>query len=243
MQNAEFTRGEIRAIECAREAWTLIKDEYWMLFAVSLVGALIGGISMYVLIGAMICGIFYCYLKKIDGGKVVFDDLWVGFKYFWPSLGLTLAVVVPIVAFILIMFVTVYLPIITTAMMGNKANEKALLGTFAAGLAIDLIVAVVMVCVHSLLVFAFPLIVDRRLSSWDAMKLSARAVLKNLGGVGGLIGVNFLMALVGEAACGIGLYLMIPIITATNIVAYRRVFPKSPSPSIEPPPPSAYPGL
>ena len=69
MQEVEFTRGQIRAIECAKEAWALIKDEYWTLVAISIVGALIGGISMYVLIGAMICGIFYSYLKKIDSGK------------------------------------------------------------------------------------------------------------------------------------------------------------------------------
>ena len=65
---------------------------------ISIVGALIGGVSMYVLIGAMVCGIFTCYLKKIDGGKpVLIDDLWLGFKFFRPSLGLTIAVVLPIV--------------------------------------------------------------------------------------------------------------------------------------------------
>jgi hypothetical protein len=243
MQNLEFTLGQIRPIECVKEAWELIKDDYWILFAISLVGALIGGISMYVLIGAMICGIFYCYLKKIDGGKVVFDDLWVGFKYFWPSLGLTLAVVVPIVVWIVIMFVTIYVPLITAAVMGNKANDKAILGTFAVGFAIDLVVAIIMVCIHSLLIFAFPLIVDRGLSSWEAMKLSARAALKNVGGIGGLIGVNFIMALLGELACGIGLYLMIPIITAANLVAYRKVFPKADQPSFAPPPPNAYHGI
>jgi len=58
------------------------------------------------------------------------------------------------------------------------------------------------------------------------MKLSARAVLKNIGGVGGMILVNLGLALVGEAALCVGLYLMIPIITATNLVAYRKVFPK-----------------
>jgi hypothetical protein len=226
MQNLEFKRGQIRPIECVKEAWELIKDEYWTLFAISLVGALIGGVSIYVLIGAMVCGIFYCYLKKIDGGKVVFDDLWIGFKYFWPSLGLTLAVVVPIVVWIVIMFVTIYLPLITAAVMGNKANETAIMGAFVVGFAVDLVVALIMVCIHSLLIFAFPLIVDRGLSSWEAMKLSARAALKNIGGIGGLIGVNFVMALLGELACGIGLYLMIPILTATSVVAYRKVFPK-----------------
>lgn len=225
MQTLEFNTGAIKPIECVREAWELIKDEYWILFGVSIVGALIGGLSMYVLIGAMVCGIIGCYLKRIDGGHVIFEDLWLGFKFFWPSLLVTLAIVVPIVVFAVIMFMTIYLPIITAAVMGNKANEGVILGTFLVGIVIDIIFAIVMVCIHSLLIFCFPLIVDRGMSSWDSMKLSARAVMKNLGGIGGLIAVNMGLVLLGELAFCIGLYLMIPIITAANVVAYRKVFP------------------
>jgi len=225
MQSLEFNAGAIRPIECVREAWHLIKDDYWILFAITLVGALIGAISFYVLIGAMICGIFGCYLKKIDGGHVVFDELWLGFKFFWPSLIVTIAIVVPIVIWIIIMFITVYLPIVTAAVMGDKANDNMILGTFFAGFAVDIAIVVIMVCIHSLLIFCFPLIVDRGLSSWESMKLSARAVLKNLSGIGGMIAVNFGLALLGELAFCIGLYLVIPIITAANLVAYRKVFP------------------
>lgn len=243
MQNLEFNTGAIKPIECVREAWALIKDEYWILFAVSIVGALIGGVSFYVLIGAMICGIFGCYLKRIDGGHVVFDDLWLGFKFFWPSLLVTIAIVVPIVIFALIMFMTIYLPIITAAVLGNKADESAILGTFLFGFVIDIIVAVIMVCIHSLLIFCFPLIVDRGLSSWESMKLSARAVMKNLGGIGGMIVVNMGLAFLGELAFCVGLYLMIPIITAANVVAYRKVFPALNARRFDPPPPAAYEGI
>ena len=226
MQTEEFRTGVIKPVECVKEAWELIKDEYWILFAVSIVGAMIGGITLYVLIGSMVCGICGCYLKKIDGGRVVFEDLWKGFKFFWPSLLVTAAFVVPIFFFATVMFVTVYLPIITSAMMGDKADESVILGTFVGGFAIDIVIAIAMICIHSLLIFSFPLIVDRGLSSWDAMKLSARAVLKNIGGIGGMIAANFLIALAGGLAFCVGLYLVIPIITAANLVAYRKVFPR-----------------
>jgi hypothetical protein len=226
VQPQEFTTGQIRPIECVKEAWALIRADYWMLFAISLLGAMIGGVSMYILIGAMVCGIFGAYLKVIDGGKATIDDLWNGFTFFWPSLLVTIVIVVPIVLWMVIMFATIYLPIITAAVMGNKADERAILGTFAVGFVIDIIVAIAMIFIHSLLIFCFPLIVDRGLSSWESIKLSARAVLKNLGGIGGLIAVNFGLALAGELAFCVGLYLVIPIITATNLVAYRKVFPK-----------------
>ena len=241
--NPEFNSGAIKAFDCAREAWELIKSDYWILFAISIVGALIGGVSFYVLIGAMVCGIFYCYLKKIDGQAVSFDDLWVGFKFFWPSLVVTIAIFVPIIIFTIIMFITIYLPIITAAIMGKNADGGVVLGSFLVGVVIDVVFAVLMICIHSLLIFSYALIVDRGLGSWDAMRLSARAVLKNIGGVGGLIVVNFLMALAGELAFCVGIYLVIPILTATNLVAYRKVFPSTRGPMFSPPPPSAYPGI
>src|SRR3954471_21536446 len=106
----DFTTGRIKAMDCAREGWELIKADYWLLFGISIVGALLAGVTFYVLIGPMVCGIFYSYLKKIDGQPVTFDDLWTGFKFFWPSLLVTIVIVVPIVVFTVIMFMTIYLP-------------------------------------------------------------------------------------------------------------------------------------
>jgi len=243
MQNLEFTRGQIRPVECVKEAWALIKDEYWLLFAISIVGAMIGGLSFYVLIGSMICGIFGCYLKKIDGGKVSFDDLWLGFRFFWPSLLVTIVIVIPIVVYVIAVFSTIYLPIIMKAVGGSRVSDGEMLTAVFVGLAIDVVIAIGMISIHSLLIFAFPLVVDRGLSSWEAIKLSARAALKNIGGIGGMIAVNFLMVLAGELAFCVGIYLVIPLMTAANLIAYRKVFPKRSPMSFEPPPPTAYPGI
>ena len=226
-QNFEFNTGVIKPVECLREAWDLIKSDYWLLFAISIVGGLIAGFTMYVLIGAMVCGIFTCYLKKIDGtGPVNFEDLWTGFKYLGPSAIATVLFVVPIVIYFIVIFVTIYSPLIVAAAMGKNADPTILLGTFAGALVIDLIVAIAMTCIHSLMIFTFPLIVDRKLSSVDAIKLSARAALKNVGGIAGLIGVNFALVLLGQMAFCIGVYFVIPILTATSLVAYRKVFPR-----------------
>ena len=144
MNELEVTRGRSRPMECVKEGWALIKDEYWLMFAISIVGAMIGGVSLYVLIGAMICGIFHCYLKKIDGGKVSFDDLWVGFKYFWPSLPVTILIVGPLVIWMIVLFATIYVQIIMAAIAGNRANQNELLGVFMVELVVDVIVALIM---------------------------------------------------------------------------------------------------
>lgn len=226
MLQQEFNAGAIRPIECLKEGWEIIKSDYWILFAISLLGGLIAGSTMYVLLGPMVCGIFMCYLRKIDTGTVKFDEMWQGFKYFVPSLLVTIVFVVPIFIWTFAVFITMYLPLITMAVMGKDPDPTVILGSFGVALVIDLIVAIAMTCIHSLIMFSFPLIVDRGLSSWDAIKLSARATMKNLGGIGGLIGVQFLLVLVGMLAFCIGTYFIIPIMTATSLVAYRKVFPK-----------------
>ena len=221
-----FNAGSIRPIECVREAWTIIKNDYWMLFAISIVGGMIAGVTFYVLLGAMVCGIMTVYLKKIDGGEVKFDDLWIGMKYLAPSIPITLLFVIPIVVYIVAIFFTLYSPLIALAVMGENVEPSVLLGTLAVALVVDVVIAIVMTSLHSLIIFAFPLMIDRGLNAIDAIKLSARAALKNAGGIGGLIVVQFGLIILGELMLCIGIYLMIPILTATSMVAYRKVFPR-----------------
>ena len=221
MQNLEFRTGVIKPIECVKEAWEIIKPDFWLLFAIVLVGAVVGTISLYIVIGAMICGINYCYLKQIDGKKVVFDDLWKGLSWFGPGLIVALCIFVPI----LLVYAVIYVPIFVAMMMGARMSQDELMTTLAGAFAVDAILIVIMVCFHTLLMFSFPLIVDRNLGGFRAMVTSAKAVWKNMAGVVGLILVNMGLALLGELAFCIGIYLAIPIIFATNVVAYRKVFP------------------
>ena len=236
MANTDFNIGVINSMDCLKEGWETIKPNYWLLFAISLVGVLIGGMSMYIALGAMICGIYLCFLKAIDGKPVTFETLFDGFKYFLPSLLVTIVIVVPMFA----MFLVIYFPLILAAVMGSKLSESELIALFLGSFAIDVVIALVMICFHTLLMFAFPLIVDRNLSGWQAMKLSSKAVWKNLGGVVGLWLVMFLISLVGAITC-IGTYFAIPIMLATLLVAYRKVFPSLEQQNFNiPPMPSNY---
>lgn len=237
MTNTEFRTGVIRPVECVKEGFELIKKDYWLLFAILIVGALIGGATMYILGGAMFCGIFIAYLNAIDGRPVVFDDLWKGMTYFGPGLVVVLFMMVPVVAYYVFVYVTVFAAIFG----GAQAGEAGLVGAFVVIGIIDLVVLILMVCFHTLLTFALPLIVDRNLGAVDAMKTSAKAVWANMSGVAGLIGVNFGLVLAGYLALCVGVYFVIPIMMAGNLVAYRRVFPSLDSrPNLTPPPPSSY---
>jgi hypothetical protein len=238
MENSEFKIGVIKPIECLKEAWQLIKQDYWLLFAITLVGILIGGFTGYILLGGMICGISLCYLQVIDGGKTSFDNLFKGINYFLPGLLVAALFIIPMI----LVFAVIYAPLLIAAVMGSKLSNDELMGLILGSLAIDTVIAIIMVCLHTLLMFSFPLIADRKLSGWAAIKLSAKAVWKNLGGVAGIWALMFVVNLMGLLVFFVGIYLTIPIVLATQLVAYRKVFPKFNSPEgfNQPPMPNSY---
>lgn len=235
----EIKTGVIKPIECFKEGWELIKKDYWILFVVSLVGGFIGGMSMYILLGAMICGIYYCYLQAIDGKPVTFDGLWKGFGSFLPAFLVTILIVVPMFVLLGIM----YAPLIMAAVMGSKLSPEELMGMMVGALAVDVVVAIVMTCFHTLLMFSFPLIIDRNLGAWAAVTTSAKGVWRNLGGVAGLIGVGIILSLFGIITCGLGMYFIMPIMIAGYAAAYRKVFPAEPIRNFSPPTPDFYKGF
>ena len=142
-----------------------------------------------------------------------------------------------------ILIFAIYLPMIGIAFVGQRMDEGELMMFIIGTVAIEVVVALIMVCIHTLLLFAFPLIVDKKLSAVQAIKLSARAVWNNLGGVVGLFVVGFGVAFVGYLMLCVGIYLALPLIIAATLVAYRKVFPGTLAPGFNPPPPNAYPGL
>lgn len=230
MQQIEIRSGVIRPVEVVKEAWETIKSDYWLLFAIWIVGGMIGGISLLIAAGAMTAGTFYAYLRKIDGHKANFDDLWKGMQWFVPGLIVMMFIAVPILA----VYAVIYIPFVMAAAMGPRLSESELLQLIGGFLIVDFILIVIMVCIHTLIIFAFPLIVDKNLGPIKAMTTSARAVFKNLGGITCMIGVNFVLVLAGYVALCVGVYFVIPIIVASTVVAYRKIFPAEPV-SFDPP--------
>jgi len=102
-----------------------------------------------------------------------------------------------------------------------------------------LILAVILISIGFL--FAYPLIVDRRLSGFDAVKLSFRAAFANFWGLLGLMFLGYLLSIAGLFVLIIGVYLVVPITYAAVAVAYEKVFGladlNSVQPNLPPPPP------
>src|SRR5262245_30645561 len=92
-----FRSGAVRPVECLSAGWRLIRDEYWLFLGVSLVGVLIAGaVPFGILAGPMMCGIYYCLLRRARGHRVKFEMLFRGFDHFAQSLIATLLMMVPL---------------------------------------------------------------------------------------------------------------------------------------------------
>jgi len=110
------------------------------------------------------------------------------------------------------------------------------LGFYLVFIAVILIVAVI---VTLFFLFSFPLIADRNLSGLDATKLSIKAARANLGGIFGLVLLNFALGMVGVLCCYVGVLFYMPVSVASYAAAYRRVFPGVSQNFAPPPPPPA----
>jgi uncharacterized membrane protein len=237
----EFRSGVIAPVECLKEGWALIKDQYWLFFGITIVGMLLGGVIPIVLLGPMMVGINICLLRRQRNEPVEFGDLFKGFDLFVQ--GLVVAVLKMIPMFVIMVPYYIILVALMAATMPHNGNpsmdqqRQFMFSLFGTEMVFFLTIMIVSILIEIIFIFAFPLVADRRMSGLDAVKLSFRASRANLGGVVGLLLLNGLCAFVGVLCCFVGAYLFLPIGIAANIVAYRRVFPEIASPFPSPPPP------
>ena len=178
-----------------------------------------------------------CLFAKMRGEPVEFGMLFKGFDYFVQGL---VAAAIQTLPVILIMAVGQVIFVAFTMIIMPTQRGEAMPAVFFVGLAIFILFAmIVSLVIHSLFLFAYPLIVDRKLSGLDAIKLSYRAALQNLSGIVGLILLLGGMGILGVLACYVGAFFVMPISFAAYAVAYRRVFPETSSlggPAPPPPP-------
>lgn len=227
MAQIEFKTGVIRPVECLREGWQLIKDQYWLFFGISFVGIIIASLVPFgIFLGPMMCGIFYVLMERSSGRAMRFEDLFKGINYFMPSLVATLFLIVPSFLVGIVMYVPMIMMQISIQ-RGDRIDPDMILPYFLGMIAMAAIFGIIAACIHALLMFAYPLIVEHNLSGKEAFFTSARAVLKNLGGVVGLIACQIGLGIVGYLVLCVGVYFTLPVMFAAMFVAYRKVFPSS----------------
>ena len=173
-----FNRRVVRPMTCLREGWQLIKEDYWLFLGISFVGMFLAGLApFYILLGPMMCGIYLCLLRRAAGQRVSFDMLFKGFDYFVQSLIATLILLVPLLLIMVPLYVA-YFALFFTLMVptapppqGQPPDLTAFWVLMASSFGVGMALSLILLVVYALFVFVYPLIVDRGLSGWEAVKL------------------------------------------------------------------------
>ncbi len=218
-QEVAVQRGVVGPIECYQEGWELIKDDYWVVFAVSAIGMILGSlVPMGILLGPMMCGIYLVLLRKMRGQPILVDHLFKGFEYFGPSLVAFLITLV----FMMVLMVPVGILAAVAAVLGNAIGGEefaAVMALLAGSLGLF-----AMMAAGVLVTFAYPLMVEHDLEAVDALKTSVRGGMANLGGLLGLFVLNILASFAGMCVFFVGSYLVMPVSFAALAVAYRKIY-------------------
>jgi hypothetical protein len=238
-----FNKGAVKPVECIKGGWELVKDQYWLFVGMCLVGMLVGSaLPLGILMGPMMCGLYLSFFKKRRGEPIEFGTLFKGFDYFGQSVLAAVLHAVPIVVIVIAAYIILYAGFfISILAVGNDSSGIGVIVMVLFFLVFYIAIMLVIIVISLGFSFAYPLIVDRGMQGFDAVKLSFQAAMANFFPLLGMSVLAMLLGTVGILACYVGIFFVFPITYAAVAVAYEQVFGLStsiPGPRTPPPPPS-----
>jgi uncharacterized membrane protein len=240
-----FKRNAVDPTQCIKDGWAMVKDQYWLFVGMSLVGMLIGSaVPMGILMGPMMCGLYLAFFKRRRGEPIEFGTLFKGFDYFGPSVIATLLHMVPIIAIAIPAYFLFYVSLLlsmATQTATDEPNPAPMLGVFVMFGIFYIVFLVIVIIISVGFTFSYPLITDRKMQGFDAVKLSFKAAMANFWRILGMMMLSLLLNIAGVLLCYVGVFLVIPISYAAIAAAYEQVFglhdPNEVISNLPPPPP------
>ena len=253
MTNIQFGPGAISAGECVSNAWEMLKAKYGMYLGISLIAIILTGcipcVNIFIM-GPVMGGVYYVVLRDMRSESVDFGMMFKGFEKFVPLMVVGLIQSIP---GIIVQIIQYGVRFAELGLGGRGMDDfqffQASGRDFAisSGLMIVFIVLFVVFMIFSFLwwavfFFAIPLIIEHDMGAVDAIKLSARAAMSNIGGLLVYFLLMIPIVLVGILMLCLGVFLIsIPILYIAGAFAYRMVFPHLEQQfNMSPPPPTSY---
>ncbi|HVV00629.1 MAG TPA: GYF domain-containing protein [Verrucomicrobiae bacterium] len=224
---------------CVSQGWALLKTRFSPVFwgvlvylGIEIVISAISNLPLlkyvisvvnYVLItGPLMGGLYYFLLRNIRGEQASIEDVFAGFRMQYWQLVLTQVAMAFLTAAAVIPGALIGgLPILN--MVHHHAVSAPLLVLAVVG---SVLAIVPMVYLAVSWMFALPLVIDRRISFWEALELSRRTVGSQWWNAFGLLVVCGLINVLGLIACCVGLLFAIPVSMGALMFAYESLFPR-----------------
>lgn len=187
---------EVKFGEWIQKAFDLYKDNFVTIFLATLLGGVISMVSLGILAGPMMAGLFGIIyaLLKKQEPKPGIGDLFKGFSFFLPTFLLCLV-------------------------CGGGVMLVSLIPCLGQAIGPFLSLAV-----GTAVMFAIPLIVDKKMDFWPAAMESFNKIKPNFWMFLAYYLVINLIGGLGTIACLIGVFVTIPFTMVAMVVAYSEVF-------------------
>lgn len=241
-----FRRNAVEPVQCIKGGWETIKNQYWLFVGMTLVAILIGSaVPLGILLGPMMCGLYMALFKTRRGEPIEFGTLFKGFDFFGQSVVAALLHTIPIIAIVVPAYLLFYVSMFVSmaaAGSGDEPNPAAFMGVMLMFGLFWIAVMLVILFITIGFTFAYPLIVDRKMQGFDAVKLSFKAAFANFWRLLGMVLLTSLLSIAGLLVCYVGMLFVMPIGYAAIAKAYEQVFGLSDGMEVSnlPPPPPVF---
>ncbi|HTB82532.1 MAG TPA: DUF975 family protein [Candidatus Sulfotelmatobacter sp.] len=237
---------------CISRGWDLVKGNFSVFFVGALVYFLIEGaigglsniplvgpvfsIANFVISGPLMAGLYWMFLRGVRNEPAEVGDIFEGFKRSFGQLFLAVLVqsiflglcLMPYLVVLGLKFVRSGIHFDPHAIQGDPAAAqefmKNIMGMLFGTLPVLLVCAIPAMYLATSWKFTLPLILDKRMDFWTAMKTSFKMVNRHWWQIFGLIVLVGLLNVGGVIACCIGLLLTAPIGYAAEMFAYETIF-------------------
>ena len=225
---------ELRIFDCIKRSFTLYRENFWLTVGAAVIifmllfvsGSLpcgLGFIASLILTGPLVGGRFYFFIRLSRHIEVGIEETFDGFKgnhFVQLMLGniIKLLLYLPVI----LLFIGGFIMLIGFSAIDSEKLFK--------GISLIIFLSLLGLCIPAFIylsvawIFTFPLIIDKGLPFWDAMKLSLKMVNKHWFKVFGLVLVSGILTWSGLIFLCIGVFFTLPILYGALAYAYTDIF-------------------
>jgi hypothetical protein len=179
------------------DGWRIYKQDWFTFTLAAVVATFLSLITLCVTTGPFILGFYFMAFKAMRGERIQVSDVFKGFERF----GLA--------------FLTFIIEVFIHVSLGAPAESSPMMG---------LVSFAVSPLVFALFTFVYPLIQDRRLDIGSALNEAWKVVVSRNWLMFWVLGLVFtLLPFIGLLGCGVGFFVMLPVMLCASAAAYKDI--------------------
>ena len=228
-RGVELLKSQFAVVFVAVLLFAAIQGLVVVLGMIPFIGSLVS-IANLIIAGPLLGGLYYVFIRTIRQQPANAGDVFAGFRTQFVQLFLGKIVSGLLAGLCMIPFVIITMILVfhlAMTMHGQPPEEqmrRLLTELLPVGLPVFLVCLVPTIYLQVRWAFTLPLIIDRQMDFWTAMKTSWKMVGKHWWQVFGLVVVIGLLNAVGVCACCVGVLFTAPVGYGALMYAYETIF-------------------